>query len=119
MGAVLAAQQAAVIVVNTELRVQVWNSVAEQLWGLRSDEVVGTHFLDLDIGLEVERLRQPIRATLTGASKNYETSMNATNRRGKRIECRVTCSPLESNGTVRGAILHIEQLPQSGASAGG
>ena len=29
---------------------------AEELWGLRADEVVGQHFLSLDIGLPVEQL---------------------------------------------------------------
>ena len=37
---------------------------AEDLWGLRADEVEGQHFLGLDIGLPVEQLRQPMRAVL-------------------------------------------------------
>ena len=53
-----------VVVVDAELRVQVWNRQAEDLWGLRRDEAVGQHLLDLDIGLPVERLRPLVRAVL-------------------------------------------------------
>src|SRR5215475_5483529 len=37
---------AGMIVLDTELRVQVWNDRAQDLWGLRPDEVRGQHFLN-------------------------------------------------------------------------
>ncbi|OLE48069.1 MAG: chemotaxis protein CheR, partial [Cyanobacteria bacterium 13_1_40CM_2_61_4] len=43
-------------------RVQVWNERAADLWGVRSDEVVGQSFFDLDIGLPAEQLRQLVQA---------------------------------------------------------
>src|SRR6185437_1711595 len=43
---ILGSLGAAVIVVNRELMVQVWNRQAEDLWGLREDETVGEHFLN-------------------------------------------------------------------------
>ena len=49
---ILGGMQAGVIVVDRELRIDIWNHEAEELWGLRADEVVGAHLMNLDIGLE-------------------------------------------------------------------
>src|SRR5260370_16900824 len=45
------------VVLDSELRVQVWNERAADLWGLRADEVVGKPFFDLAIGLRLKDLR--------------------------------------------------------------
>ena len=37
-------------------RVRAWNRQAEDLWGMRGDEVANQHFLNLDIGFPVEKL---------------------------------------------------------------
>ena len=42
-------------------RCSVWNRQAEELWGLRPEEAVGQHFLNLDIGLPTDQLRPLIR----------------------------------------------------------
>ena len=60
-----------------------WNHRAEDLWGLRADEVRGKNFLNLDIGLPIEQLRRPIRACLNGDAECSEATVEATNRRGK------------------------------------
>src|SRR6059036_2689280 len=39
------------VIVDREMRVIVWNRGCEDLWGLRSDEVVGQSLVSLDIGL--------------------------------------------------------------------
>ena len=54
---ILRSLDAAVIVVDREMRVTAWNDGAHELWGLAADEVQGEHFLNLDIGLPVEELR--------------------------------------------------------------
>ena len=46
--------------------VLMWNHRAEDLWGLRADEVRGKSFLGLDIGLPVGELRPLVRACLSG-----------------------------------------------------
>src|SRR5262245_26350526 len=46
---ILGGLRAAVAVVDRDLRVMLWNERAEDLWGLRADEVQGRHFLNLDI----------------------------------------------------------------------
>ena len=83
-----------IVVLNPELNIQIWNLQAEDLWGLRSDEVQGQHFLNLDIGLPVEQLRQPIQSCLTGDLEYHEETLDAINRRGRTIQCKVTCMPL-------------------------
>jgi two-component system CheB/CheR fusion protein len=89
--------------------VLVWNQQATDLWGLRPAEAQGCHFLNLDIGLPVEKLREPIRACLSGEAR-IQVVLDATNRRGRAIKCTVTCSPLDTAGTAapRGAILLME-----------
>jgi two-component system CheB/CheR fusion protein len=93
-----------VIVVDREMRVRVWNRQAEELWGLRPNEVAGQHMLSLDIGLPVEQLAQPLRrAVADGESTELVTA--AVNRRGREVRCRVTLMPLSSAaGDIEGAI---------------
>ena len=109
----------AVVVLDRQLQIQVWNAHSEDLWGLRSEEVVGTHFLGLDIGLPVEQLKAPIRAALQDERARSETKLPATTRRGKRIECVVTCLPLAVDARdVSGVILLMERLDQRPIDAG-
>ncbi|HEV8676093.1 MAG TPA: CheR family methyltransferase [Methylomirabilota bacterium] len=110
LGSILSGLRAGVAVVDRELKVLVWNDRATDLWGLRADEVQGRHLLNLDIGLPVSELRQPIRACLSGESRYQQLSLDATNRRGRPIRCTVTCSPLDASGAgaARGAIVLME-----------
>jgi two-component system CheB/CheR fusion protein len=63
------------------------------------------------MGLPVDSLRQPIRACLAGESDHHEVILDATNRRGRAIQCRVTCTPLVGPGQEpRGVILLMEEL---------
>jgi two-component system, chemotaxis family, CheB/CheR fusion protein len=107
---ILTSLQSAVIVVDRELRVTVWNSKAQDLWGLRAEEVRDEHVLNLDIGLPLERLRQPLRACLANEEDVQELTFDATNRRGKAIRCTVRVTPLRSvDKQIRGAILLMEE----------
>src|SRR5262249_22801134 len=83
-----------VVVLDADQLVQVWNSSAGELWGLRAEEVVGKHFLGLDIGLPVERVRGEIRSTLEDGTSGSSVSVQAINRRGKQFECEVRVLPL-------------------------
>jgi two-component system CheB/CheR fusion protein len=97
------------VVVNHNLNILMWNHKAEDLWGLRDDEVKGQSLLNLDIGLPVERLRAAIRSCLSGEADRKEIILDATNRRGKAIKCRVSCSPLVAHNKQRqGVILLME-----------
>jgi two-component system, chemotaxis family, CheB/CheR fusion protein len=98
------------VVLNQNFNILMWNHKAEDLWGLREDEVKGQPLMNLDIGLPVEKLRTAIRSCLTGDGDQKEMLLDATNRRGKAIKCRVTCSPLLAHNKQRqGVILLMEE----------
>ena len=95
-----------VVVLDRDLRVQVWNSSATDMWGLSSSEVEGRHFLELDIGLPAAALREPIRGTLGDGGEGSDTELDAVSRRGTRVVCSVKTRPLRSAaGETYGAIL--------------
>jgi two-component system CheB/CheR fusion protein len=88
----------------------VWNAEASELWGLRDEEVQDQSLMNLDIGLSVEQLRTPVRAILTGRTTFQEVVLDATNRRGKAFQCRITCSPLVgAERDTQGVILLMEE----------
>jgi len=107
---ILTSLRSAVVVLDRSLHVRVWSEKAEDLWGLRSGEVKGQPFLDLDIGLPGRELRQPLRESLNGKGKREgEMEMEAINRRGKPVRCRVRCTPLHGKG-IEGIIVLMEEL---------
>ncbi len=102
-----------VVVLDRQLHVQLWNGQSRELWGLSSEDVEGQHLLALDIGLPVEQLRPMLLACLKGEEGRQQMTLDAVNRRGKAIRCKVSCmtlSPLD-DGVVTGLILMME--PQS------
>lgn len=110
---ILSSLKGGVVVVNRDLRIQTWNHRTEDLWGLRTEEALGQNFLNLDIGLPVEQLRQPIRCCLSGTGDRddscSEITIDAINRRGKQIKCRVSCTPLiGADQQTQGVILLME-----------
>jgi two-component system, chemotaxis family, CheB/CheR fusion protein len=116
--AILTSLGIGVAVVDRQQRVQVWNHRAEDLWGLRQDEVVEHHLLSLDIGLPVELLAGPLRTVLSGSSDSESALLEAVNRRGRTISCVTTILPLQSRADgdgepVRGAIVLMEDSPAS------
>jgi two-component system CheB/CheR fusion protein len=111
---ILTSLGAAVVVLDPDLHVHLWNERARDLWGLDADEVRGQHFMNLDIGLEVERVKQPLRNCLNGNSAKEELTVEAVNRRGKTIQCHVTCSPLRNASGIHGALILMDDaVPQS------
>jgi two-component system CheB/CheR fusion protein len=107
---ILGSLEAGVVVLDETLRVSAWNDGARNLWGLRSDEVQGQHFMNLDIGLPVEKLQSALRAVLAGKDVDHTYSIGATNRRGRPVAVNVHLSPLSTNGqqTPRGVIVFME-----------
>jgi len=117
---ILAGLRAAVVVLTTDLRVEIWSDKAQELWGLRSEEVQGQPFLDLDIGLPVRDLRGSILDCLENGSHFHEILLEGINRRGRSIRCRIACTPLVSqNRRPTGVILLMEDTAQPTNSSPG
>jgi two-component system, chemotaxis family, CheB/CheR fusion protein len=107
---ILTGLRSGVVVLDRELHIIAWNPRAEDLWGLRAEEVRSQNFLNLDIGLPTEQLRAGLRACLNGSGGHMEQVVPATNRRGRAITCRITATPLTGgNKEVRGVILLMDE----------
>jgi two-component system CheB/CheR fusion protein len=104
---ILSSLQAAVVVIDSSFNILIWNELAEELWGLRMDEVLGRSLFSLDIGLPLDKLRSPIRECIYARGNSQEFFLDAINRRGKQIKCYVTCTPL-NGADINGVILMME-----------
>jgi two-component system CheB/CheR fusion protein len=111
--AILTSLRGAVVMLDRELQIHKWNQRAEDMWGLRAEEVHQRNFLNLDIGLPVEQLKGPVRACLSQEAEFLEVTLDSTNRRGKRITVKVTCTQLSgpAGGEPTGVILVMEEIP--------
>ena len=108
---VLTGLQAGVVVVDPELRVITWNRQAEDLWGLRADEVTGHHLLNLDIGLPVDEIRPLVRAALADGSEPQTRDLAARNRRGRDVTIRLTCTGMHvKDREPRGVVLVMSEI---------
>src|SRR5262245_62071395 len=105
---ILESVRAGVVVLDTNLNVESWNHLAEELWGLRATEVSGKSLFALDFGLPVEQLRLPIRAVMSGSEDFSELVLDAVNRRGQAFRCKVTVSRMQNQADGDGAILLME-----------
>jgi two-component system CheB/CheR fusion protein len=108
---VLSSLQQATIVVDKELRILLWNDVSEDLWGVRSDEAQGKFFLNLDIGLPVDKLKRPLQRILADDATQQTQEVRAINRRGRAIACHVSMRPLRGEDQATdGILLMIEEV---------
>ena len=115
---ILSGLRSAIIVLNPRLEVEVWSDKAQELWGLRTDEVQGKPFFQLDIGLPVEQLRNPIRRCLDSGPGGTELTLDGVNRRGRPLRCQVVCTRLGEDGAPAGVILLMDEArePESASS---
>jgi two-component system CheB/CheR fusion protein len=95
LGSVLSSIQQGVVVVDRGMRVVAWSRRVSELWGLRDHEVESEHLLNLDIGLPVQRLRDPIRRVLAG-SEAQSVELEGHDRRGKPVRVRIAFAPLQN-----------------------
>jgi two-component system CheB/CheR fusion protein len=104
--AILSSLGVAVIAVDREQRVQIWNAESADLWGVRTDEAQGQHLFGLDIGLPFDNVRSAMRRVLTGTDERVDVELEALNRRGRTVPLRLTLLPFGvSSDGVSGAIL--------------
>lgn len=110
LASILASLRMGVVVVNRDLNILAWNDGAEELWGVRPEEAIGIHILNLDIGYPVDQLRAPLRACLQSSDEEVVSVQQSVNRRGRPIHVRVTCTALRGNNeSVEGVILLMEE----------
>src|SRR2546425_1413126 len=100
-------------VLDGGMRVQLWNERAADLWGVRSDEVIGNSFFHLDIGLPAEELRKLIQAGAGGRPLHDELVVTATTRRGREIRCRVIAHAIGDGDQPAGVVLVMEELKKT------
>ncbi|MHA3701803.1 CheR family methyltransferase [Jatrophihabitans sp. YIM 134969] len=113
MQSILGSLDAAVIVVDRDLVVQVWTPRAHDLWGLRADETIGQHLLNLDSGLPTTPLHPWLRAVIAGAESSVTgRTVDAVNRRGRPVRLRVNVTALQTDGTTTpaGALVLMEDV---------
>ena len=90
---VLRGLRAGAVVVNQQPHVLIWNHRAEDMWGLRAEEVRGKSPARPGHRPAGRRAAPMIRACLSG-EPTPRTVVDAINRRGKAVSADVTCSPL-------------------------
>jgi two-component system CheB/CheR fusion protein len=96
----------AVIVVDRDQTVQVWNAESSELWGVRADEAAGKHLFGLDIGLPMDGVRTALRKVLAREQERADLDVEVTNRRGRSVPVSITMVPLATGpDDVTGAIL--------------
>ena len=105
---VLFSVAAGVVVLDSDLLVRSWNKGAEELWGLRADEVRNQAFFNLVFGLPTGEVREIVQQCLATGRRTGPVKLAAVNRIGRSINCTVTCSPLKSDGAGEGAVLLME-----------
>jgi two-component system CheB/CheR fusion protein len=116
MNSILGSLGAGVIVVNRELMVQAWNAQATDLWGLRPEEAIGAHFLNIDSGLPADELRPLVREVVFDGAASRERFLQAVNRRGRQVRLRVRVTPLQADGAEPGGALLLMEAEETGAT---
>ena len=117
---ILSSMGVAVIVIDRDQRVQIWNAESTEFWGVRSDEAHGQHLFGLDIGLPLDRVRTPLRRVLAGTDDRAEVQLEALNRRGRQVRLNVTLLGVGLGpDDVRGAILLTAPVDGDGWSGDG
>ena len=105
LSSILSSVAQAVVVVDPQLRITKWSRAASDLWGLREEEVEGENLLNLDIGVPVADLREPIWGLLAGRDED-PVALEGHDRRGRSVHCEVSFAQLRSHlGEIQGAIL--------------
>jgi two-component system CheB/CheR fusion protein len=106
---VLSSMQMGLVVVRSNWEVVSWNKTCEELWGVREEEVLGQSLFSLDSGMPFDQLRPALTAVVHNDQAAATVELDAVNRRGKPMRCRVRVHALAEQGDgSSGAILMIE-----------
>jgi len=106
----LRAMNGGIVVLDANRIVRSWNRWSENTWGLRDEEVVGTPFDSLDIGLPTSKLRDAIARVQRG-QESAEQQVEGIDRRGRRVLCRVRISALlDDSEANHGTVLVFQDI---------
>ena len=109
---ILAGLDLAVVVVDTDYRVQLWNGGAERLTGLRAFEAEGRRLLELDTELPAVSVRAALRSVIVVGEVPDPVEVHLTDRFGRPQRRRLTATPLlRAQGEVHGAVLTLADTP--------
>ena len=108
--AILRSTNSGVIVVDENQIVRSWNRWSENIWGLRGEETVNHNLATLDIGLPLQQLETAVQSVIAGGEA-VEMQVDAVQRRGRPIHCRVRVSPLlYEDRASHGAVLFVDEV---------
>ena len=105
---ILAGLELAVVVVDTDYRVQLWNGAAERLTGLRAFEAEGRRLPDLAIDLPTQQVRDALRSVVIAGEVPSPVDVEMLDRFGRPQRRRLTATPLlRGQGQVHGAVVTL------------
>lgn len=112
MQSILGSLEGAVVVVDLDSVVQVWTPRSYELWGLRQEETVGQHLMNIDSGLPAAEFYPWVRSVIDGqAAGVVGQRLRSVNRRGRPVDLRVSVSRLQSDqAEVSGALVLMEDI---------
>jgi len=111
LNAILLSLRGAIIVIDRESNVLAWSAKSEEMWGLRADEVQNKPLFNLDFGLPLEQIREPIDNCLNHDQTQQDFVLSAFNRRGKTFDCRLSIDALWNiNKEKFGAIIIMKEV---------
>jgi two-component system CheB/CheR fusion protein len=94
LNAILLSLRGAIIVIDRDLKILAWSAKSEEMWGLRADEVQEELLFNLDFGLPLEQIREPINNCLNHDQTQQDFVISAVNRRGKAFDCHLSIDAL-------------------------
>jgi two-component system CheB/CheR fusion protein len=110
---VLRSMNGGIIVIDQKYLIQSWNRWSENTWGIRSEEVIGTSFDTLDIGLPLHLLRDNLLKIRNGREEQVEQVLEGIDRRGRPILCRIRMSSLTSEDShPTGVVIVVQDITE-------
>ncbi len=114
LNAILLSLRGAIIVIDRDLKILAWSAKSEEMWGLRTEEVQDEWLFNLDFGLPLEQIREPINRCLNEDQTQQDFVISAVNRRGKTFDCRLSIDALWNiNKEKFGVIIIMQEVPSS------
>lgn len=112
---VLASTSSAIIALDGALNVKLWNYRAQDLWGLRAEEVLGCKLTTLDIGLPPKEIADHISSCIAAGLNSDKFTIDAVNRKGKKIviDVKITAVKQGTSDPVSAFVLTIDESNSS------